>query len=329
MPYDYKLMNKKLTINKIKRAITSAKQIAVISHQGPDGDALGSLTALAEVLQIWQKPYSLFCVTPAPETFTWLPNIAQLQTDPQIFNKYRFDLIIIIDSGSLVYAGVAELLTNLDYKYQLLNIDHHASNNGYGDINYVDIKASSTCEIIYNLIRAWQFPLNKNIATSLLNGIMTDTGMLTNPATSDHSLIIASRLMKFGANIQKITTRNMRNKSTDMLKLWGIALERLVYNPDLHSVATCLTQEDFKKLAITSDSLDGLANFLSQLKNVNFTMVLVEQPDQIIKGSLRTTLDNIDVSALAAELGGGGHRKAAGFTISGKLLFNENGINII
>jgi phosphoesterase RecJ-like protein len=253
----------------------------------------------------------------------------EVETDSQILIGFKPDLIIVLDSGSLAYAGVEALLTNLNHQYQLINIDHHSSNAGYGALNYLDERASSTCEIIYTLLRTWQVPLNKNIATSLLNGIMTDTGMLTNPATTDNSLLIASQLMKFGANIQKITDRNLRNKSADMLKLWGVALERLTYNPDLHSVTTGLTRDDFEKFAITSSSLEGLANFLSQLNNVNFTLVLVEQADDTIKGSFRTTRDDVDVGALAAELGGGGHRKAAGFTIPGRLVYNNGEIQII
>lgn len=319
----------KITINKIKESIQAANKIAVMTHKNPDGDGLGSLTAMAELLQIWDKNYVLFCITPAPTYFDFLSNINELQTNESVIKNNRFDLIIVLDSGSLPYAGVKELLDSLTYKFKLINIDHHASNDLFGSINLVDDQASSTCEIIYQLFRTWKIPFNRNIATSLLNGIVTDTGLFSNPATTDNCIKIAGYLMKFGANLEKIKTYNWRNKEPNTLKLWGLAMQRLIYNSDLNSVTTYLTRQDGKKLDIDIEKLEGLANFLSSLQDINFTLVLVERGNNTIKGSLRTTKDDIDVGALAKALGGGGHKKAAGFVIPGKLAYNNGEIQIV
>lgn len=319
----------KTNAGKIQAAIKTATNVAVICHKNPDGDALGSATALIEALDNWQKKYTLFCMTPAPHQFDWLPRINELQSDESIIQNNRFDVIIMLDSGSLSYAGIDELIKSLKYKHTLINIDHHNSNNYFGDINYVDETSSSTCEIIYELFRQWKAPMNKDIATSLLNGIMTDTGMLTNPATSDRTLSIASDLMKFGANIYKITQYNTRNKRHNLLNLWGVAMQRLIYNKDFNCATTFITKEDFEKHKLNEEGLDGLANFLSSLHDVDFTMVLTEVPNEYIKGSLRTTKDNVNVGALAQKLGGGGHKKASGFVIKGKLSYNDSEVKIV
>ena len=319
----------KIISSKIKSAIESANNIAVICHKNPDGDALGSATALSTALNHWQKKNIIFCTTPAPDYFDWLPGLNKLETDQNIIKNNQFDVIIILDSGSLSYAGIDKLIESLDYKHTLVNVDHHNSNTNYGDLNYVDETSSSTCEIIYELIRQWKIPMNKDVATCLLNGIMTDTGMLTNPATSDTTLSIASDLMKFGANIYKISQYNIRNKSNNLLNLWGVAMQRLIHNKDIGCATTYITEEDFTKHKLDEGGLNGLSNFLSSLQDVNFTLVLIEAPGGYIKGSLRTTRDDVNVGALAQKLGGGGHKKASGFVIRGKLAYNDNEVKII
>ncbi|MBL7022354.1 DHH family phosphoesterase [Patescibacteria group bacterium] len=319
----------KIVSTKILESIKAANNIAVICHKHPDGDTLGAGTGLVEALIQIQKKYTLFCTTKSPDMFDWLPHINELQTDPEVLTETAHDLIIVLDSGSLSYAGVDKIIESLEYKYTLINIDHHNSNPEYGDINYVNQESSSTCEIMYELIRHWQISINKTMATSLLNGIMTDTGMLTNPATSDNTLKIASELMKHGANIYKIAQYNTRNKNKNLLNLWGIAMERLIYNDKVGSATTYITEEDFTRHKLDEGGLSGLSNFLSSLNDARFTLVLIEAPGGYIKGSLRTTRDDVNVGALAQKLGGGGHKKAAGFVIKGKLSYNDNEIKII
>lgn len=315
--------------NKIKEQIEAANNIAIICHKNPDGDTLGAGTGLVNALQYWQKKYTLFCISKPSDQFDWLPHINELQTDPNTIINTPHDLIIVLDSGSLPYAGVDEIINSLEYNFILVNIDHHSSNPNYGDINYVKINSSSTCEIVYELLKHWRMPMNKTVATSLLNGIMTDTGMLTNPATSNNALRVASELMKFGANIYKISQYNTRNKSEKLLNLWGIAMGRLILNKKVGSATTYITEQDFIKYELDDNTLNGLANFLSSLKDVRFTLVLIEIPGGYIKGSFRTIRDDVNVGALAQKLGGGGHKKAAGFVIKGKLAYNDNKVEII
>ncbi|MFH1667820.1 MAG: bifunctional oligoribonuclease/PAP phosphatase NrnA [Candidatus Komeilibacteria bacterium] len=322
-------MAKQSTSEQIKRQLQVAKKIAIIGHQNPDGDALGALLAFYEILKFWQKKSIMFCTTPASQTFEFLNNFNQLIYDPTIFFQQKFDTIVVLDSGSLSYAGIDQILASLSYTPTIINIDHHQSNDLYGEINFINTEASSTCEIVFELARQWQVPINKDMATALLNGIVTDTSGLTNPATTDRSLLIAGLLMRYGANFKKISAYNVRTKEPKMLKIWGLAMQRIVYDPDLHSITTYLTQKDFADLQVDENNLEGLSNFLSGLKDINFTLLLIEKENGLIRGSFRTIHDHIDVGSLAASLGGGGHQKASGFVIKGKLAYNNGEIMVI
>ncbi|MCR4280546.1 MAG: DHH family phosphoesterase [Candidatus Komeilibacteria bacterium] len=321
-------MNDKVAYQ-IKEALCNAQRVAVICHQDPDGDALGSLTALRDLLGNWNIPTTLFCATPAPAQFNWLPYYREIISLPATLSDVQHDIIVVLDSGSLSYAGVEEIINDLNYDFKLINIDHHATNLQFGGFNYVIKEASSTCEVIYDLLQLWQHPLNSNIATCLLNGIMTDTSGLNNPATSPQALSAAATLMKHGANFQKIITYNVRIMPANLLRLWGVALQRLVYNSKLNCVSTYLTRNDFIDHEIDFNKTEGLSNFLATMGNVRFTMLLVETGDGHIQGSLRTTRDDTNVAALAMSFGGGGHKKAAGFTITGRLAYNNEAITVV
>lgn len=315
------------TINKIKDALGKAKRVLVIGHQQPDGDALGAIIALAYYLKSLSKDYSLFCLDAPIEQYQFLPLIHEVKSDPKIFEE-NFDVIVIVDSGDLPYAGVDKFLPTVK-NYTLINIDHHASNNFFGDINLVLMEKSSASEIIYQLLRYWQAPINKEMATALLNGIIFDTGSFGNSATSLSVLETASHLLNLGARHRLINENILRNKSLGLLKLWGRAFEKLQFNPKYDLAFTVITTEDLAECGVEPDAGLGISNFFNELSGVKAAMVLTQLPDNQIKGSLRTTRDDVDVAALAKQFGGGGHKKAAGFTIAGQLVYNENKWTII
>ena len=309
------------TIQKIKQALDKARRVLVIGHQQPDGDALGALIALAYYLKSLGKDYSLFCLDAPVEQYQFLPLVHEVKADPKIFAE-KFDVIAVVDSGDLHYAGVDKLLPKVN-NFTLINIDHHASNNFFGDLNLVLPEKSSVSEIVYQLLRLWQFPINKETATALLNGIIFDTGFFGNAATSLSALEAASHLLNLGARHRLINENILRNKSLGLLKLWGRAFERLQFNQKYDLAFTVITQEDLTACGVSVEASSGISNFFNELAGAKIAMVLVQTEDNIIKGSLRTTRDDVDVSRLAMQFGGGGHKKAAGFTISGQLIYNE------
>ncbi len=314
---------------KIKDTIDNVSEVLVIAHQNPDGDTLGSLLGMGFFLEHCQKPHRLFCVSPVPEYLQFMPGIEAVTCDPAVLLEQEHELIILLDSGDLKYAGVDEHFRKLKGIPIVINIDHHPTNQYYGHLNLVHPKASSTAEIIYHFLDYFRLPITKDVATQLLTGILTDTGNFTNLSTTPSSMEAASRLMARGAKVKDITSKAFQNKSLSQLQLWGRALARLKQDSATGIISTVLTKDDFNELNMSDDSSEGIANFLNSVEKAKAIMVLREKSDGTIKGSLRTTQPGVDVSKIAEYFGGGGHRKAAGFTIKGKLKETSTGWQVI
>ena len=290
-----------------------ARSVALVSHQNPDADTLGSALAFAEYLQQHGKLVRVFCLTPVPDKFNFLHNVNLVSNDPAVFDDV--DTITVVDCGDLRYAGVADLLK--DHSATIINIDHHATNEKYGQYNIVMDKWSSTTEIVYNFFRINNIRITPTMATALLSGLITDTDNFTNGATSHTSLTASSQLLRLGANWNIINRSLLQNKSITLLKLWGLVLSRLKKKEEIDLAYTYLTNQDLAQHGASDADAEGISNFLNKLNDASISLFMKETPDGKIKGSFRTTQDNIDVAAMAKKLGGGGHKKAAGFTIDG------------
>lgn len=305
------------TAQRIHTRVHAANQILLVPHQNPDGDTLGSVTAFWEWLKLNQKTAEVYCATPAAEKFSYLPHIQHVKSDPNIWQKNDFDLIVVFDSSDLRYAGIHDFLVNHPSPPPVMNIDHHASNLHYGHENLVVTSAASTTEIVYRFFVANRIPINQTMATCLLTGLITDTDHFTNAAASPLSLKVGSDLLAKGANLSIIKRWLVKDKTVAILKVWGAVLSRLELHPTLDVSYTYITQADLKTHGVKETEAEGIANFFNTLSEGRMALVLTELPDGNVKGSFRTTSDSIDVSRFAKTLGGGGHKKAAGFTVSG------------
>lgn len=312
---------------KAHQLLKNANKIVIVAHQRPDGDTIGSALALSEYLKHLEKDHEIFCLHQSPEQLSFLKGAHEFKTDPDIIVSGDHDLVVCLDSGDLAYAGIEKHLKQKNNPHTVINIDHHATNTHYGHVNIVDAKASSTSELIYHLLSHVDFPISKSMATSMLTGIITDTGGFSNLATTSTALDVASKLLSRGARIWDIQANTSKNKSVTALKLWGIALSRLTRHPS-GIVVTVLTKEDVTKYNADSESLEGIANFLNSVEGARAIMVIREEDEGKIKVSLRTTQPDVDVSAIAKLCGGGGHKKAAGFTINGRIIKTESGWQI-
>lgn len=310
-----------------KERLDKAKKILLVVHKKPDGDTLGSACALAGYLIKLGIDFKIFSASPMPSDFEFLPFTDYITGDTNAWSE-ELDLIIILDSSNLKYAGVDEEISRLNPKPFLINVDHHASNSLFGDLNIVKTDAASTTEIIYSFFRDLHIPLDADIATCLLNGMMTDTMTFHNAATTASVIEASSRLLAHGAKFRDISRHIFFNKNLAVLKLWGKALANLSADNPWNIAVTFITQEDLKEAGLEENESTGLANFLNTL-DARAVMVLTEQSDGTLKGSLRTTRENVDVMSLAKFFGGGGHKKAAGFTINGKIEKTANGFRIV
>lgn len=325
------LINFEMKFDKAHSLIQKSQQVLLVSHKSPDGDTLGSNLAFAHWLQTLGKSFVSFCPTPVQSFFSFVPGFDLVTSSEETTKHTPFDIVIVFDSGDLEYAGVDELLAALPARPLIINIDHHKSNTLFGDVNLVDPAASSTAEMVYRCFTSFRVKVNRSMATSLLLGIMSDTSQLTNLGTTYASVDIAGKLMNAGANVRAIN-HFMKKKSVITLQFWGRILSRLQKNQRLGFVSTVILLQDFEELGVSEEDCVEIANFLNSLHDTRAVLILRERDDGTVKGSLRTTDALIDVEKIAklvGVLGGGGHKKAAGFRLPGRIKQTEFGWKII
>lgn len=316
------------TFISIKDAVFAANNILVIVHQKPDGDAIGSCLALGKYLETLKKQHTLYHTGSKPDYLLYVSDYQNITNDETVFKKEKFDLIIVLDSGDLSYAGVEDEIKKITYPYTLVNIDHHASNTFFGNINLVLDQASSTAEIVFNLLETTGFRVDKPVADLLILGIYSDTQILTNLATTPETVSVVSRLLSRGAQIKPII-KNLETKNFPILKLWAKALSRIEKNEKYNLIYTVILQSDLKECGLEQNDTGGIANFFNSVSGKGINMILTEMDDGTVKGSMRTTSDKYEVDKLAKLFGGGGHKKAAGFRVKGKLQETDTGWKII
>jgi phosphoesterase RecJ-like protein len=309
-------------LNAAALALERAKIVVTVSHRRPDGDTIGSALSLAAALEKAGKTVRCFCVDLVPPTLIPFLGARKFVSDPSVFNGA--DTVLVLDSSDLRFVGIAPVLSALPKKPLVVNIDHHAVNELYGDINLVALTAASTTEVIFGLLKTMLWPVTPEIATHILMGIVTDTMMFFNPATTASSLQTAAELERLGGDLNRVSRLVSKNKNVNSLVLWGKALERLKWDAGRSRASTAIMADELAGLPGGDDAMDGLSNFLNNNLSARTVMVLRELGGGMVKGSLRTASDDVDVCEEAARYGGGGHRKAAGFAVRGRIVEKEN-----
>ncbi|MBU1164407.1 bifunctional oligoribonuclease/PAP phosphatase NrnA [Patescibacteria group bacterium] len=317
---------------KIHSQINNSTKIMLVAHQNADGDALGALCAMYVYLKDLEKQVFIYSPEAVINKYQFLPYIEHVNSDIEAAKAFDPDLIIVLDTGDLRHAGLADHLEDFS-KPKIINIDHHPTNENYGHINLVRTQAVSTSEIILQFFKIIKFQITKEVATCLLTGIIFDSNNFTNPNTTLSSLQATAELLKLGARMPQVNDNFIRNKSLETLQLWGDVLSRLKYDEEYGTATTVVTKKDLKKYNLEPEAYDGISNFLNNLGGVKASILLKEEEGGIIRGSMRTNSDNVDLSELAKTLGaggkGGGHRKAAGFTVKGKLRETDTGWEVV
>lgn len=301
----------------VEQLLSQAKRLMVVCHRGPDGDAIGSLTGLALLLE--QRfpaiPVSMHCVDACPDTFRFLGAAQRMQGPP---SPQPGDCVVFVDCAEPKLTELHVTHPQLfDGTIPTVNIDHHPSNPGFGTKNLVVPTAASACEIVVSLADALQWPITSEIATCLLTGVYTDTGGMLHSNTTAEVYRTVARLLRAGARQQMIVTAVFRTASLSSLKLWGRVLEKITVTEEGGAVSA-VTEGDFRATGADYSDLGGAIDYVNAVPGMRFSMVLSER-DGKVKGSLRTLRDDVDVSAMAGKLQGGGHKKAAGFAVQGKL----------
>lgn len=305
--------------------IKASNNILVTTHEQPDGDALGSVCLIAEVLTLINKKYQLYCYDQINRQYDFLPHWEKFKNS---YKNFDFDLIIILDCGNVERTKLEKEILSRRPGQIVIEIDHHPKIKDYADLEIRDSAAAAATEILYYFLKANKIKINRDLASCVLTGILTDTGNFLYPSTSPETVNIASEMLIKGAKLPQIMENTWRNKSIASMKTWGKAMSRLKINKQYNFGFTVLKSEDVPA-EVTEEELEGMSGFLSNLNAVNGIMLLRELPDGRIKGSLRTSKPNVDISKLARALGGGGHAKASGFTVEGKIEETANGWKIV
>lgn len=306
----------KKLLNESLAKIQQAQNIVIISHRNPDADSIGSNLALREILEQQGKRVISACIDPLPPGTDFLKNASSYVQD---FDVYWPDIIICVDAGSESQVAFASKYPDLfSGKFFIINIDHHSSNPNYGTINLVFPDAASTTIVLYYLFQQWEISLTPSIATCLLYGLYYDTGSFMHSNTTSEVYAVASDLIQKGAKSDLIIKNLFRQYRFEQLKLWGRVFENAEFT-DKNIVVTGVRQKDFTELKTTSGDLSGAINYLSMVKGNSFATLVSEDGKGNIRGSLRTKHNDIDLAEIAEMLGGGGHKKACGFTVPGHL----------
>ncbi|MDO8505786.1 MAG: DHHA1 domain-containing protein [bacterium] len=331
--------------------VQSARLVGIVFHRHPDADSLGAGAAFAALLDAYKIPYRYYCPTDFPETAP-IFGIDPSQTfHTKEIAEAGLDLVCTFDAADAKMAGLEflekgannESISNLrisnseirkfGFHSQLappfiVNFDHHATNTQFGNINVVDVGCASTTELIYHFFSALRFPISSRVAVFLLAGILHDTDYFLNPATSASSLSMAGELLRRGISLSSLRALLFERRGIGSLQLIGEVLGRLRKNARYGIAITYVKEDDLEKHNATADDIEGIANILNVVGDAKVMCVIKEEAG-IIKGSFRTTREDIDVGRLAEFFGGGGHRKASGFRIRGALQIEGNNVRVI
>ncbi len=242
----------------VKKRIDSARNILLVSHYEPDGDALGSMLGLKIALENIDKKADAFCASEIPENLRLLPKSGQLKRE--INSDY--DLVIGLDYGD--YKRLETVFFNLPVSLPQITFDHHPDINQCGDIKVVDTAASSTCEIICNFFNFSKIEIGRETAICLLAGIFADTWNLRHPNASAQTFKISGELLLKGAPLNKIIKISAQNNLLVKSKIWGVGLANIFFDEEISAVFCFFSYKDLKEHKATYHDLSGLSSFIAE-----------------------------------------------------------------
>ncbi|MDO8507404.1 MAG: bifunctional oligoribonuclease/PAP phosphatase NrnA [bacterium] len=312
----------------IAKLLEEAKSVAIFGHILPDGDCYGGVFALKIALEGIGKDVFSYISDVVPEYLTFLEDYESLKSQKEFCSA---DLALVLDSSDLKRTENSDFL----YEYKktgakICLVDHHTTGDLIDFVDYAwqDTAKSSTSEMVLDVLKEMNLKIKKEAATLLLTGIETDTSSFQNQNTTVEALEASAFLMSKGARLARIVNNTFHAKDMDTIKLYGLVLERLVYNEKYGTIVGYLTQKDARDLGIEGDISTGVANYLNTIEDAKMIVFITEVEEGVLKVSLRTRDEGVDVSTLAKAFGGGGHVKASGFTVRGKVTNIDGKIKI-
>jgi len=304
------------TFDEIGRVLREHQRFAILSHVRPDGDALGSQLALALSLQQLGKNVRVWNEDGMLEKYSFLPRSELLTKPPS--TAADVDVAIALDTAIQNRLGTAPAAIRSARIW--INIDHHRSNPGYGDLVIVDPNAPATGEIIFSLIKSQGLPLNHDIAENLYAAISTDTGSFQYPKTSARTFEIAAELVRVGGlDVGQISQQLYENYPRRRLELLRELLRTMRFEFSGQAASFSLTLKTAADLHVLPEDNEGLIDHLRAIRGVIVAVFFEELADGKVRVSMRSKDEAVDVCAICQKFGGGGHTLAAGARVRGSL----------
>jgi bifunctional oligoribonuclease and PAP phosphatase NrnA len=301
-------------------AIHARRRFLITSHAKPDGDSIGSQLAMAYALEVLGKDVRIVNADPAPEHYLEFPGVARIEIAREILERPGDEALIVMESSDLKRTGVA----GLDGRFTV-NIDHHQGNTSFGDLNWIDQSAAACGEMVFDLIEALGVPLTIEIATHVYLAILTDTGSFHYSNITPKTFDICRRLTDAGVNPAAMARRVFDQNSFGKLKLIGALLAQMDLLDGGRFAAMYLDDDILNATGTTYNDTEGLINLPLTAREIRAVVFFKLGADGDIHVSMRSKYD-VDVRAIAARHGGGGHKNAAGFKLRGPLAAVRDGV---
>ena len=299
-----------MKFNQLEDLIKNSTKILIMSHINPDGDALGSTSSMyTTIYENFKKRADILVIGHLPNCYKFLPNIetAKFEFDTSMV----YDLVITLDVASLDRLANHQIL--FEKAVHTINIDHHKTNNNFGEVNVVNPKASSTGEVLLNIFNEQNWKISLDSAIGLYTAILTDTGGFRYENTSENVFLSAAQLVKIGINPNEIYKNCYEKKSKDFVMFQNACINKAEFLFNNKVAYTVVYKKDLEKYQAKDDFTEGLVETLRAIDSTEISFIAKEIDSKSTKISMRSKTK--DVAAICAEYGGGGHTFAAGCLI--------------
>jgi phosphoesterase RecJ-like protein len=299
-------------LDEAKTFIEQYDRFLVVSHVHPDGDAISSTLTVGYLLHQLGKTYTLVNADPIPGKFSFLWGSDSIQRPQDLVSKEPFDYIIAVDCAD--YSRIGSAAERFSERAQILNIDHHPTNDHYGHCHLIRPEAAATAEVLYDLLKRFELKWGLDLAQCVYTGILTDTGGFRYANTSPRVMEIASELLSYGVNAHEMAEMLLEKRTLSHIKLLQKALATLSFSPDRKISWMVLSLEDLKSAGGSNEDVEGLVNYPRNIEGVEVGILFREVDENEVKISLRSA-GKVDVAHIAKCFNGGGHVRAAGATV--------------
>jgi phosphoesterase RecJ-like protein len=302
-------------VSDVVALLRGAERITAICHENPDADTLGAAIALAIAAERMGKQAEIVSGDPPPPFLAFLPRVDEVRRAPQL----EPDVAVVLDAGDLARTGsVAVEQGEWLSRARIANVDHHVSNTGFGEATLIDPSAAATCEMVALLLPELGVPLDQQIATALLAGIVQDTHTFAHPNATPRTLRVAAELVEAGADLSRLNRAIYADKPYSTLALWGLILAGIGQRCDGRIVHASMTVGMLQETGESATASEGFVDLLASTRAADITVLFKEVDATSTRVSVRTT-ERADAVLVTSVFGGGGHARAAGCTLAAPL----------